>query len=214
MICRECTLAVNQPNSARYEQNLQSDLVRRIRLQRGVHDILEDRTQSLLSFQKVVNVGTSAFITLVVFADFGLVEKLAPSISGLPAMLAVAVIALLVFIMNALYDVYSVAEKNATHLQAIQQYTDLLSDLKKAKYSNSSEQIDDATLMQCLSRYLQISASATNAGGNKFDKAQEKYLKRRALRRAREEIPFGSKAEIVKRAKSLTEQCKKAEGEI
>ncbi|QFS88099.1 MULTISPECIES: hypothetical protein [unclassified Marinobacter] len=205
---------MGKEHTAHYEPSLESDLIRRIRLQRGVHDILEDKTQNWLSFQKIVNVCSGAFITLVVFADFGLISKLAPSASGLPVMLSVAVTALLVFIMNALYDVYSVSEKNATHLQAIQQYTDLLSDLKKAKYSNPQKRIDEATLMHCLSRYLQISASATNAGGNSFDKAQEKYLKRRALRKAREEIPFGSKKEVEQRAKSLTGQCKESEGEI
>lgn len=196
------------------QTDLQQDLVRKIRLQRGVHDILEDQTQTLLSLQKTVNVCTSAFITLVVFADFGLVVKLAPPLSGLPVMLSVAVMAFLVFLMNALFDVFSIAEKNATHLQAIQQYTDLLSDLKKAKYSSQTGGIDEKTLMQCLSRYLQISASATNAGGNKFDKAQEKYLKRRALRKAREGNPFASSKEIKKTAAQLTEECKKEEGEI
>lgn len=194
--------------------NLQNDLVRRIRLQRGVHDILEDKTKRLLSLQKVINVFASSFITLVVFADFGLMAKIAPSVSGFPVMLSVAVTAFIIFVLNALYDVFSIADKNSTHLRAIQQYTDLLSDMKKAKYSSIAEEIAEETLLQLHSRYLQISASSTNAGGNMFDKAQEKYLQRRAIRKAREENPFASTREIKQRAQALTEICKEEEGKI
>lgn len=202
------------PQLRENQNDLQHDLVRRIRLQRGVHDILEDKTKRMLSFQKVINVFTSAFITLVVFADFGLLTKLAPSVSGFPVMLGVATAAFLIFILNTLYDVFSIAEKNATHLRAIQQYTDLLSELKKSKYSSDTNQIEENTLLQFHSRYLQISASSNNAGGHKFDTAQQRYLVKRALRKAREDNPFATTKEIKSRAKALIEACKEEEGEI
>jgi hypothetical protein len=191
----------------------EEDLVRKIRLQRGVHDILEERSGLLLNAQRSVNLIGSAFITLIVFADFGLINTLAPTFSGSPTLLAVGSLSFFIFIMNTIADLFSLSATNNSHLQAIQQYTYLLSDIKKNKHGSPTRSIDTRDINQFYDRYLQISNNTNNASGKKFDKAQQKYLKRRAIRIATKKIPFAKNEDILNLAKQQINKSSELEGE-
>lgn len=202
------------PKTKTLPDSFQKDLVRKIRIQRGVHDFLEDKTKFLLNTQKLINVTLSALITLVIFSDFGLLTEIFPSFSGKPAMLLTGCMSLIIFIVNLTADVFSLSENNAKHLQTIQQLTDLLSDIKKSKYSNEDQSIKNDRLQEFYERYLQISNSAINPGGKAFDRAQARYLQRRAIKIAIQQNPFSKRKDLLANATSLASQCSESEGEI
>lgn len=176
------------------------DLIRKIKLQRGVHDVFEDKTRRLLTFQKLINVVFTAFITLIVFADFGLIEKLSPKYSGQPAMLTVGVISFIIFTINSIADVLHLSNRNADHLRAIQQYTDLLRSIKKSHFSGHDTATEREILIQLNDRYMQLSSSVFNVGGKNFAKGQAIYLRRRAKRLTRKMYPFACWWTINKKA--------------
>lgn len=195
-------------------EKLQSDLVRKIRLQRGVHDVFEGRARALLTIQKTINVVITAFITLIVFADFGLIGKVIPQYSGQPASITVGVIAFILFVMNALADVFGLSNRHTDHLRAIQLYSDLLRDIKQLKASNHDSDTEREVLLQLNDRYMQITFSTLNVGGRRFVRGEKIYLRRRALRLAKKEAPFAYWWTIRKRAEELVSACSEKEGQI
>ena len=192
----------------------QEDLVRKIRLQRGVHDVLEDSTSLLLKWQKIVNVVITSFITLIVFADFGLINDIAPAYSGKPASITVGLIAFSLFVINSLADVFQLSSRNSEHQQSIQFYTDLLADLKKNQAAEHEMNTKREILQQQHEHYLQITNFSKKIGGNKFERAQSKYLKRKAIRLAKKKEPFLGYFKSRKEAKLLADNVFKSEGKI
>ncbi len=184
-------------------ETLREELTRKIKLQRGIHDYYEDITRLWLTIQKTINVVVTAFITLIIFADFGLIEKLFPSYSGTKAMLTVGSISFLLFVINALADVFRLSTKHIEHLHAIQLYTSLLQDIRKAKSSGHPDKTELELLHQFNDRYMQISVSVLNVGGRKFERAQRVYLRRRARRKAIQDKPFAKWSTINKNASKI-----------
>jgi hypothetical protein len=193
---------------------LRTDLVRKIRLQRGVHDVFEGKARALLTAQKTINVVFTAFITLIVFADFGLIGKILPHFSGQPASITVGVISFIIFVMNALADVFGLSSRYTDHLRAIQLYSDLLRDIKQSKVNTYDSVTEREVLMQLNDRYMQITFSSLNVGGRRFVHGETIYLRRRALRLAKKEAPFAYWWTIRKRAQELVSECLDKEGNI
>lgn len=193
---------------------LRSEIVRKIRLQRGVHDVFEDNARRLLTVQKVINVIMTAFITLIVFADFGLIGKILPQYSGDPAIITVGVMSFVLFVMNALADVFSLSSRYTDHLRAIQLYSDLLRDIKQSQTASYDESTEREILLQFDNRYMQITLSSLNLGGRKFEHGETIYLRRCARRLAKKEAPFASCWAIKKRATELVADCLEKEGQI
>lgn len=193
---------------------LLSDIVRKIRLQRGVHDVFEDNARRLLTVQKVINVVATAFITLIVFADFGLINKILPEYSGDPAIITVGVMSFILFVMNALADVFGLSSRHTEHLRAIQLYSDLLRDIKQSQTADYDASTGREILLQFDNRYMQLTLSSLNLGGRKFERGETIYLRRCARRLAKKESPFASCWTIKKRANELVADCLEKEGQI
>lgn len=194
-------------------EELLKSVVRKIRLQRGVHDFSESRLSRYLTSLKVINVLFSSFITLIVFADFGLIEKLLPSISGLPVQLTIGVLSFFLFVINVLADVFHLEDKKVSHLNAIQQYTTLLNEIKN-EYAKTAGNIEATRVTKFNEQYLEIAKSVIKIEGRKFTIAYNEYLKKRCYKLALERQPFSSKTDLMKASKSLVVECTKIEGRI
>ena len=201
-------------NTGSANDKLRSDIVRKIRLQRGVHDVFEDKTRTILVAQKLINVVMTAFITLIVFADFGLIGILLPQYSGQPVMIIVGVVSFVLFVMNAIADVFGISDQHTGHLRAIQLYADLLRDIKQSYYDSDDMAISTDMLQQFNDRYMQITFSSLNVGGRRFERGLAIYLRRRAIRLAIKENPFENWWERRKRAGKLVPVCLDREGQI
>tara|TARA_R110001583_G_scaffold38292_4_gene123751 strand:- start:5117 stop:5686 length:570 start_codon:yes stop_codon:yes gene_type:complete len=166
-------------------------LVKDIKLQKGVHDIFEDSYRRLIVFQKSLNTIFSAFITLIVFADFGLIEWIDSSWSGIPVMLTVGIISFVLFVMNALYEVFQVSNSFNEHARAIQLYSDLLLDLELAKQKTDS-------LENYRKRYMDVARLSVKVGRRRFEKARQLYIRNRMIREQLKKNPFIRKNKIIK----------------
>lgn len=195
------------------DKDLLSSVVKKIRLQRGMHDYVESNLSQYITVLKITNVLFSSFITLIVFADFGLIEKLYPSISGLPVQIAIGVVSFFLFVLNVLADVFQLEDKKLSHLNAIQQYTALLNEIKN-EYARTSGNIEAARVIKFNEQYLEITKNIIQIGGRRFTKAHSEYLKKRCYKLAIERQPFESKKVLIKASKSLVEECEKIEGLI
>jgi hypothetical protein len=188
------------------------NLARKIRLQRGVHDIFQDRLEKISKAQKVINVIFSSFVTLIVFADFGLFAKILPEFSGTPVMLTVGLLSFALFVINSLSDVFQITSRQLSHQKAIENYTVLLSDLKVT--SQAEIPLAQEMLEQLVERYLRISSDAINFGGNEFDKAQKKYLKKRAAIYCIRKNPYIKWYKLRSEAEQTYKQALENEGRI
>tara|TARA_R100000306_G_scaffold61744_2_gene65300 strand:+ start:477 stop:1100 length:624 start_codon:yes stop_codon:yes gene_type:complete len=201
------TNAQNQPENRNVEYNTrEGDLEERIKLQRGVHDVLQESTSFKLKVQKSANILLSALITLVVFTDINILKNYYPSINEPKILIFTGLLALAIFLINALFDSFFVESNNSLHIRAIQQYTDLSFDLKTAKIKSEDESLSEDELNHFYRRYLQISQNSHTTTGKAFDSAQKQYLQRKALRKAREENPFYTKKQAKRRAVEISKK--------
>jgi len=178
-----------------------------------VHDHIEDKISQFIKIQKIINVLFSSFITLVVFADFGLIEKLAPDFSGLPTQITIGILSFILFIVNVLSDVFQIPDKKLSHLKAIQQYTELLSEIKNENASTNGT-IVATKVVEFNEKYLQITRNAIQIGGRIFTKSHIKYIQKKCIALAAQKHPFDSKKEILNKSKSLVSDCESLEGKI
>ena len=195
-------------------KGLQSDLIRKIRQQRGVQDHLSEALQKQVISLKAANVVISAFITLVVFADFGLIAKIAPSIRSTTVMLTIGTLSLVLFIANALAEAFSIQERLATHFTTIHLLSELLRDIRKAELGPTDADKQKVVLEQFNDRYMQIMAVSPNVGASRFEKAQAAYLRHQARRLARKDKPFASWWTIRRIAEDYVGEWKSKETEL
>jgi len=170
------------------------NLAAKIRLQRGVHDISLGRLMFYSNALKIINVVFSCFVTLIVFADFGLVAAVIPSFSGLPAMILVGILSFIILIANIMSDVFNVNSRITRHVQAIDKYTELLKDI-----INLKQREHDLTVFDIYNdRYLEISRYSNGFLGYAFDEAKKKYYMKIAIAHAIKINPFLSRNKIKK----------------
>jgi len=150
------------------------ELAEKIRLQRGVHDIYLDRLMLFVTIQKILNVIISCFVTLIVFADFGLIEKTFPQYSGIPVMISVGLLSFILLIINSLSEVFQFSTKQLSHQSTIYKYTLLLTKVKLCIQKNETDRHEDLS-----KEYLNISNDSINFGGKKFDRARKNYMYRK-----------------------------------
>jgi len=196
------------------EMALRRDLVRKIRQQRGVHDQLADAVRWQIAVLKTSNVIVTAFMSLVVFADFGLILKLAPQLSGFVVSLTVGCAAFLLFVANALADTFNIHERHASHQRTIHQLSELLRDVRKAYLESLPPEQAKPILHQLNERYMHIMAASENVGTRQFELAQAAYLRQQARRLARKEDPFASWFTVRKRAREKVKLWQEVESEL
>jgi hypothetical protein len=196
------------------EDKLLFDLIRKIRQQRGIHDIFLDSSRLWMKAIKIFNIVSSSIVTLIVFADFGIINKIFPSLDNFWVMLTVGIISFMIFLCNALVNTFNIDNKEVEHKRAIELYSDLLRDIRKTHLDKLKDKVKEITLNQFNDRYMQITFSVIGIGGKSFIKSQSKYLRRQARRMAIKENPFLRPWQIKKQALKFVKEYQKQEHKL
>jgi hypothetical protein len=195
-------------------KRLLEDLIRKIRLHRGVHDVHLDKNRALLNFLKVFNIVSSSIITLVIFADFGLIKVIFPNLNNFWVMLVVGFISFFLFLLNSIINSFNIDHCEFEHGRAIELLSDLLRDIRKIDFESIEDKSKELLINQFNDRYMQITFSTINIGGRKFEKANAIYLKRQARKLAIKENPFQNSIQIRQLAIQKVKEYQKIEKEF
>jgi hypothetical protein len=86
--------------------SLKSDLVRKIRLQIGVHSFYESRTRKVATIHKTINIILSTMISLLAFSDVSLMSTYIDFLDPDLTRFTIGVFAFLLFLENVLVEVF------------------------------------------------------------------------------------------------------------
>lgn len=170
-------------------------LIRKIKLQRGIQDISLEKYTRVSTLQKVISTTSSSFITLIVFADFGIIHEVAPELSGTPVMITIGIISFLIFLSSLFSDIFGVQDKTIKCTQTIERYTLLLNEIIQ------DSELDDSKLRAYSKRYLEISNSSQKFTNREFISLKRKYYMNIVYSRIVSDNPFIRGRHMKKEAK-------------
>lgn len=178
--------------------DLVRDLERKIDLQRSVHSFHEIRTRRIGILVQVSLIVFPAFLTLAALSDFEFLQTFFPVLTEEILRLAIGFLSLILFLVAVISDVFNIVRRPEKHRDAIEQYTQLLGEIREATKPLHPDQ--EKLFSQ---RYFSISSNAIPTSSSGFIRAEKAYLREAALREAAKENPFGSYFKTRLRAEEI-----------
>ncbi len=193
---------------------LSRELVRKVRLQRGIQSYWGGRAALLAAFVKSMNVVLSVFIAVLAFSDLGFLRGICPWLSQENEILLMGGAGLAIFLANALFNVFGLWDRPGMHTKAVELYSELLQDMRKARLESKGGDAVTAYLDQFNDRCMEIQTATVNVRGRAFNRAEAAYIRRELLRMARREIPFAFPWTVRRRATKLVDKWREAQSEL
>lgn len=182
---------------------LREDLLRKAKLQRGVHSYFEEQTQAFAIAWRIGALVVPAIMAFVAIADSTILAMVGIEMDAERARAILGVLGVIWFVVSVLADTFGIQERHREHRRAVERYTELLRDLKKAPISDEE---DASLLAQYEKRYLEIAESSRKVMDSCFDKGEAGYRRRQARRAARREHPFAMPWTLEKLARKKAQQ--------
>lgn len=176
-------------------QELEDDLIRKIKLQRGVHSYFEQRSKMQSIFIKSILIVLPAMLTFIAFSDFDFLKIYLPTITENSIRLIIGSLSFILFITGILSEVFNISVVYERHREAIEQYSELLRNMKEQKSNLTEEQITNFN-----QRYFSISTNSIHISSKKFIRGEKFHLKNQVLRAVMKKNPFKCKWQIRKQA--------------
>ena len=167
---------------------LLQDVIRKIRIQRGLHAVFEQRTKSLSVFLKVINISLSSLVATLAFSDTQILRILLPFIDSSLVLLYIGGIGFLLFIGNILIEVFSIHQHHQEHRMAIELFTSLLREIKEKLQDSDVNQSSLAEIYN--QRYLQVVTNTRKFTNRQYSKSHPKYVRSNCRRLVLKKNPF------------------------
>jgi hypothetical protein len=186
----------NRSDSCLYE-----GLLRKIRLQRGLHRYYELRTRRTANLVKSLNIILPAHIVFLVFSDVAALSShlhwLTPQlIGGL-----IGATGFILFVTSVLTEVFKGDQRHLDHRQAIENLAELLQEIEISDVRDKSPEMRRDLFENFNKRYRQITITSPKFTDKQFDRAVAYLLRSKARKLARKENPFANWLMLDKLAK-------------
>ena len=192
-------------------KTIKNDLIRKINLQRSIHSYYERTTKHKALIFRSISIIAPAIVTFIAFSDFSFLKEFIPELSENHIKLTIGIIAFIIFLNSVFDEIFKISEKHKKHRNAIEQYSQLLRDIKLTIAQNPEINDHDSKIEMYNQRYIQLSANTIPFTDKQFNKAELEMLKCRAIRETIKKEPFLRFWEIKKKAqkwhKNNSVQC-------
>ena len=182
-----------------------NELIKKIRLQRGLHRCYELQTRYISTVIRIVNIALPAHIIFLAFSDLASLNRYISWLTPVNVELTIGVSGFALFVVNVLTEVYKGDLKHVEHRKAIERYTELLQEITISGApqggSGKSAKMRSETFENFNKRYLQITVTSPTFTDKQFEKGMVYLLKSKATKSARKENPFAPFWQIRKIAK-------------
>jgi len=183
-------------------QRLMKDLVRKSRLQRGVHSYYHKKTRRLSLVARGSTIVASAVMATLAVVDPEVLTAVGLSMQNPTRNAILGIIGFLLFLVNLLIEVFDVNGRYLRHGDSIEQYSKLLRDMRAAHLESEPVDTRAKLLAQYSDRYMLIAGASISMSDTQFEKGRIVYTKRCLLMLARKDLPFGLPWKVRKLAGS------------
>ena len=193
-------------STVRDEDGIYRDLVRRIRVQRGLHRYYELRTRFSATLIRVINIVLPAHIVFFVFSDITTFSRYVPWLTPFVVEIFIGVAGFILFITSILTEVFKGDRRHLDHRRAIERCAELLQEIKLCDLQAMSGKMRGEAFENFHKRYLQITVTSPTFTDKQFERASAYLLRQKALKLARRENPFAHPWRIRKIALSKVKE--------
>jgi len=186
---------------SRTDENIYQDIVRKIRLQRGIHRYFELRTRFTATLVKVINIVLPAHIVFLVFSDLTSLTGYVAWLTPMRVELLIGGAGFILFVTSVLTEVFKGDQRHTEHRRAIERYTELLQEVELMDFRGKSAKMRGESFQNLHKRYLQTTVTSPTFTDKQFDRAMGYLLRSKAIKMARKEQPFASPWKIRRLAK-------------
>ena len=182
-----------------------NELIKKIRLQRGLHRCYELQTRYVSTVIRIVNIVLPAHIIFLAFSDIASLSKYISWLTPMNVELTIGVSGFALFVVNILTEVYKGDLKHVEHRKAIERYSELLQEINISDspqgHVGKSARMRSETFENFNKRYLQITVTSPTFTDKQFERGMVYLLKSKAIKSARKEQPFARFWQVRKIAK-------------
>ncbi len=180
------------PVHVRSEESIYVDLVKKIRLQRGLHRYYELRTRYVATTIRIINIVLPAHIVFLVFSDLTSLTHLVRWLTPAVVEITIGGAGFVLFITSLVTEVFKGDKRHLDHRRAIERYNELLQEIELSDFSGRSAKMRSELFESYHKRYLQITVTSPTFTDKQFETAMTYLIRSKALKLARKENPFAS----------------------
>ena len=184
--------------------DVKQDLIRKINIQRSAHSYFEHRRKLISILFKAINIVIPAFITFVAFSDLTFLNKFVSKLTKDHITLIIGLGAFAMFLCSVFDEIFDISTKYKEHRNAIEQYSQLLRDMKIVSINEKDSTNTRIELFN--QRYIQISSNTIAFTAKEFSKAEKNIYRNHAIRQAIKKEPFLRFWEIKSKAKEIAKE--------
>lgn len=194
--------AATEMSTVRNEDGIYRGLVRKIRVQRGLHRYYELRTRFSATLIRVINIVLPAHIVFLVFSDLTTLKQYIRWLTPIVVELLIGGAGFVLFVTSILTEVFKGSQRHLDHRRAIERCTELLQEIELCDLQSMSAKMRGEAFENFHKRYLQITVTSPTFTDKQFERATSYLLRSKALKLARRENPFAHCWQIRRIARS------------
>ncbi|WP_455381459.1 hypothetical protein [Salinispira pacifica] len=176
----------------RSDESIYVDLVKKIRLQRGLHRYYELRTRYVATVIRVINIVLPAHIVFLVFSDITSLSSVIRWLTPAVIKFTIGGAGFVLFITSLVTEVFKGDRRHLDHRRAIERYSELLQEIELSDFGGRSAKMRGELFESYHKRYLQITVTSPTFTDKQFEVAMTYLIRSKALKLARKENPFAS----------------------
>ncbi len=184
------------------DEFLYQDLVKKVRLQRGLHRYYELRTRFTATFVKIIDIVLPAHIVFLVFSDLTSLSSYLKWLTPVTIELLIGASGFILFVTSVLTEVFKGDSRHLDHRKAIERYTELLQEIQLTEAKAKAGRTRAEMFESFNKRYLQITVTSPTFTDKQFERAMVYLLRSKAVKSARKENPFAPFWQVPRIARS------------